>query len=506
MLNILIAEDEEIERNSLVKILKTSILEIGSIYQAADGCSALKLYKEHTPDIVLMDINMPGLSGLECIQQIKQCAIRTVHVVILTSYDYFSYAQTAISLGVDDFLLKPATPQTIISSVSKVMDRIRNEKSVHAQTSALLEKLSGMRSVLEDECVQLILSNQNERILQQTFQLLQMPVKRGICIIVWDYTWDSEAERIFRDDLADYGYSCLSRQRENRLLLFLLFVGELRQSDFDKITKAMERCQMLSHEIGIGSLSEGLKGLYRSYCHAQNHRETIDDRKSFHLSGVQQEREQTTAAFQIKEWIEAILEEFNHMNDDRVSALVQQMCDELVVYPAAKINAIAKTYRDTLLHELQRHYQGFLDTQKVVEVQVSEEDKYQQLYVNMVYLTNSLFLPLKSMRYQNSHYLVKQALAYIHQHYDKALTLNDVAKQLKVTPFYISKLLNRELNKPFTELINECRIEEAKRLLKAGKRVKEIAGEVGFQSSGYFAKIFKMKVGITPTEYRNLFF
>ena len=84
-------------------------------------------------------------------------------------------------------------------------------------------------------------------------------------------------------------------------------------------------------------------------------------------------------------------------------------------------------------------------------------------------------------------------------------TLSDMADALQVSPFYLSKLLNNSLHKTFTELVSERRVEASKELLKSGKRIKEIAYEVGFQGQNYFTKIFKKYTGVTPKMYKNSF-
>ena len=80
-----------------------------------------------------------------------------------------------------------------------------------------------------------------------------------------------------------------------------------------------------------------------------------------------------------------------------------------------------------------------------------------------------------------------------------------MADALQVSPFYLSKLLNNSLHKTFTELVSERRVEASKELLKSGKRIKEIAYEVGFQGQNYFTKIFKNYTGVTPKMYKNSF-
>ena len=116
-----------------------------------------------------------------------------------------------------------------------------------------------------------------------------------------------------------------------------------------------------------------------------------------------------------------------------------------------------------------------------------------------------LYDPIVEERFRNTNQLVRQAVRYIDANYRKQITLSDMADALQVSPFYLSKLLNNSLHKTFTELVSERRGEASKELLKSGKRIKEIAYEVGFQGQNYFTKIFKKYTGVTPKMYKNSF-
>ena len=116
-----------------------------------------------------------------------------------------------------------------------------------------------------------------------------------------------------------------------------------------------------------------------------------------------------------------------------------------------------------------------------------------------------LYDPIVEERFRNTNQLVRQTVRYIDANYRKQITLSDMADALQVSPFYLSKLLNNSLHKTFTELVSERRVEASKELLKSGKRIKEIAYEVGFQGQNYFTKIFKKYTGVTPKMYKNSF-
>ena len=117
---VLIADDEIFMRNLLEKSLKTSGLPIQVAAVAGDGREALKMALEVLPDIVITDIEMPFMNGLELIGALKDRDIKTKNVII-SGYDQFDYARTAISLGVTDYLLKPFMPKELIATFEKII-------------------------------------------------------------------------------------------------------------------------------------------------------------------------------------------------------------------------------------------------------------------------------------------------------------------------------------------------------------------------------------------------
>lgn len=103
-----------------------------------------------------------------------------------------------------------------------------------------------------------------------------------------------------------------------------------------------------------------------------------------------------------------------------------------------------------------------------------------------------------------SSFIVKNALQYIKENYKQKLTLSDVAEKTYVSQWHLSKLLNRHMNQNFSEILNNVRIEEAKKLLKdPSLRIGDIAEEVGFLDMAHFSRVFKKQVGISANEYRN---
>ena len=127
MYNILIADDEDIEREALKLFLHNSSLPIATICEAENGREVLDICKSKKIDIILLDIRMPVLSGLDTLERLREEGNRS-KVIISTAYSMFDYAVRALQAGASDFLVKPVEEELFISSLEKVIDRLKEEE------------------------------------------------------------------------------------------------------------------------------------------------------------------------------------------------------------------------------------------------------------------------------------------------------------------------------------------------------------------------------------------
>lgn len=135
-LRVLVADDEERIREGMARQIETMGLDLEVVAQAADGVEALELVDRHLPDIVLMDINMPFMDGLECIRRIREKDPSCV-ILIVSGYDRFEYAQRALAYGVDRYLLKPVEDEDFLDALKDAVRR-------HAERIRLLSPESGI--------------------------------------------------------------------------------------------------------------------------------------------------------------------------------------------------------------------------------------------------------------------------------------------------------------------------------------------------------------------------
>ncbi len=142
MYSMLIVDDEPLIRQGIRKLIDLKALSIDEVYEASDGKEALEIFLEKEPDIILADINMPKVDGLQLAKEIKS-KNKNKRVAIITGYEYFDYALTALKVGVDDFVLKPVSKNDVQELLKKMVEDIRdNEANLNALKS--LENLQGM--------------------------------------------------------------------------------------------------------------------------------------------------------------------------------------------------------------------------------------------------------------------------------------------------------------------------------------------------------------------------
>lgn len=144
MYRIILADDEEYVRELLSKNINQSMEGFQVVAKAADGREAVRLVKEYKPDILVTDICMPFVSGLELIRQLQELE-HPVKTVIISGYDDFSYAKQALTLGVTDYLLKPFSPDELYEVLNKIRTELERQKTLMNNIQEMKEQLKDSR-------------------------------------------------------------------------------------------------------------------------------------------------------------------------------------------------------------------------------------------------------------------------------------------------------------------------------------------------------------------------
>jgi two-component system response regulator YesN len=282
MHRLLIADDEALEREGLELIIKKGLPGLFEIFHAKNGREAIEHVEEYKPDIVLMDIKMPGIDGLEALKKIHQTHSNT-KMVLVTAYDYFSYAKEAVSIGVKDYILKPAKREQVIDILKQLIAQLNQEKEERRESLMMQEKLSELLPLVESEMAMMLMVDQVQEInLKRLAEILNFKIEKGYAIVI-AFSLEpisSEKKRIYEGikNFMKASHSCIVGPIIGNQMVIFTKADRIEQPYSGRI-HAIERAEKLDEfiverfgltvSLGIGSIQKELEGLRRSYHEAE---------------------------------------------------------------------------------------------------------------------------------------------------------------------------------------------------------------------------------------------
>ena len=481
MFNLLIVEDEKIEREYLKSLIEKSNLPIKKVYTATNGQEAIELAKIVDLDIIILDIEMPYKNGLEALKQIREIERQESICFILSSYDKFAYAQQAIALNVENYILKPSSKEVILENVIKACNKLFVRSNNEKQMDALINKMNTIFPILERQCAMSILLAKDEIELNKQFKLQNIYMCSGIAY-VFDDKEDIIKLKNIKNIIEELGAKCLVVNYKPYEVMFIIAGFMLSCEDIEAIDRVMY-------------------ANVNKYCHGniKTNSGTLID--SYHEAV---EKISTIASYDEKFIANNIKDLFEYYENDMISefkAKIDEITNELIQnYKLNKEVAIKimDNYKEIIIAKLKRDYSNYLIDYSTYDLNTFDE-------MDIKYKLNRLFEKITEEKYGNLDRIVKDSLRYIRDNYTKQISLQDVADEMEMSPTYISRVFNKQLKKSFTDIINEYRVEKAKELIKTGMSLKEVTYQTGFRSQSYFTQIFKKITGVSPRDFQNLF-
>ncbi len=283
MYRMMIADDEALEREGLEMMIRRTMPDQFDIVYAENGRIAIQKAEEFRPDIIFMDIRMPGIQGLEALREIRTL-LPTVKMVLVTAYDYFAYAQEAVQLGVKDYILKPAKKEQIMQTLTKLIQEITEERKKRMETLEAKEKLSQLLPLIENELTLMLMDSIQGSVVEPFADLLEYRMIQGhalACRFSWDKkdspSMIQEKKQLIYEEIRNQAKakqsSLVSPIIGDRMGIF--FVVEDKKHPYMQHVQAMEWGAQLQREIeesfqvsvaiGIGTMRKGWEGLRHSY-------------------------------------------------------------------------------------------------------------------------------------------------------------------------------------------------------------------------------------------------
>lgn len=528
MYRIMVADDEGIVRESLTMIINRNFSGQCQIETAKTGRDVIELAENFRPDIALMDIQMPGINGIEAIREIKK-SNPSAEFIILSAYDKFDYAKEAINLGVLDYINKPFNEQGItmvLKRAFKIIDRKRKKRSDDLK---IKEKMETVTPIIENGFIYAIMFQDHFMEEVENYrQLLGMNADCGgmLALVVGD---DQQGNRMtnavgagvrtqmnyFRvRELVKGTWDCVVGAVISNKIPVFLPMDSLRMEYEERIdmidicrelTRKLRRMTDISFRIGIGSVrklhesmesyEEALKALASSTGSVAH----VDDLP------IQCRYEEEYPIGLEKELFDALKSGRSESCERAAARYFEWMLGE---YGEENLSVRLKTLEFILFAEHEAYLSGGM-TYRFTEREdylpfVMKAERNSDLKSWFVEKFKESCRNIATKKGEHKNRLVAQAQVYIQENYQKDLSLDEVSRRMDLSPYYFSKLFKEETGNNFVEYVTDLRMQKAKELLaEDGKSMKEICISVGYGDPNYCSRIFKKNTGVTPTEYRE---
>lgn len=529
MYKVLIADDEGIVLDSLRFIIEKNFGESCEIRTAKSGRMVIEITQEFSPDIVFLDIQMPGLNGIDAMREIRTFHKNIVFIVI-SAYDRFDFAQEALSLGARKYILKPFTKEKVIAALEDAIQSVNQARKKRSKDLQIREKLQSVVPLIESGFINMILFQEdNSEEMENYRQLLDIKEEYGAMMVIQfgEHKKDGDLENPIGSSVKLYGSamrirelikefflkSVVSSIMANKVIVFLPW--DKKSMDFEERSKVIEQARNLVYKlqkqmklrfrIGIGTIRD-VERLHESCEEAQ---------KTLRLGrGSVLHSQDMQLGCKYEEDYPAELEEglFTAVREGRVerskeyaAAFFDWMVDGYREHPkdiqTKVLEFVMTAEREAFLQGGMRY--GLLYRKDYLDIVISCQS-YEELRRWFLKKIAEACHNVTEKRKKQNNSIVEKAKNYISSCYDKEISLEEVAKYVDISPYYFSKLFKEEEGQNFIEYVTELRLGKAKNLLKQpGISVKEVCLSVGYSDPNYFSRIFKKVMGCTPTEYKE---
>jgi two-component system response regulator YesN len=529
MYTVLIVEDEMLVRLGLKNSIDWSKFNMLVIGDASDGRAALALYEAEKPDIVITDIKMPIMDGMELISHIREKDMAS-RIIILSCIEEFDLLRKAMKLGITGYILK-------LSMTTKEMEDIllKTKRELDASQPAERHKLN---STAENELIkENFLKNYmfyksfsdeefSARVSQMNYQLNAQ--RLVVCVMEFDHY--DELKKKFKDErgelvrysmsnvfneiLHGYGNGEVFQDEDKRYVFIFSFldvrsenqVFEQLSEIIEQIRKVMKRFFNISTSFGISSVQNGYNQLTSMY------EECIKALMRKFFEGIGKNY------FLMDADIESQFNKNRQLEDLFTIALNSILFDELQI---ARIKVkIAENLegniqsREQILHVFFQLMDGIemelqcLGKERTIQlIQYMDRMKSCEILSDIAIVFEDFISLLKGLLSRKRRYSkgISEVMLYIKRNLKSELSVSELAEAVEITPNYLSNLFKKEVGMNLNNYINSVRVEKAKDLLlNTNMRSYEIAEKVGYRDESYFSRVFMKFYSTRPNELRKL--
>jgi two-component system response regulator YesN len=444
---------------------------------------------------------MPKLNGLKAAAALKNKEPE-MEIIILTAHSEFDYARESIKIGVSDYLVKPYVEADFKEVVDSAIQKIKSKKKDYEKEKKLLEKIKSITPVLEKEIILNIIYNTKSSLASflEHKNMLGIKGQRYLFMTV-NYRNCSKIDvplyNLIRVELKQLFDGIISY---NGLInsIFLIIDDELNLKMESRAYKKLKKLiknknKSAAQEITINQsrLAADFNEISKIY---NQTKETTADAQ-FSINNYPYQSEKKVFAKIIDKNYELARDEFNTI----YTYLLQEEKNNL-----NRIKSFLRRFMVFLNRRLMEYYneqQPFLEMQSLDnEIELIDNPKGLKMYFEQI--IENLIKDLCNNAKEQTVEIIETVKEYINENYSEDISLDDVADYISFSKYYLSKLFKEVEGINYKDYLIKVRMEEAKKRLKKGDKIKVVASEVGYSDRNYFSRAFKKYTGISPGKFQ----
>lgn len=524
-ITVLLADDEPVILRGLKKLISWEGLGLNIVGEAYDGHELRQLIQKFRPDLIISDISMPGLSGIDIIKELHEQG-RQSKVIFISAYQEFSYAQQAVQYGAIDYLVKPVNKLHLETVLCRAVDLIREENEEERTKEMLHHYERKNRTVTISELLESLMDG-DKRASGELTRMGAIALSRytSVCLIEIDEEiggeshWAAQERKLLHfalnnivKETLDSCNNCLMFQKDGRYGILVQFEqpGEpkkLIKSMHDKITSFLK----LKVSAGIGKTVSGiewadasyqsaLKALYTKYFTGLN---CIIEAEE--LDGVP-----AGEAPVISEMQDEMIKALSSLNKEQLVEMTDRLLKGVVrLANGNKALAVTSVYNTILRleHELSQfgvYTPCFRGGEDSLLDRLSAHATFAGVKEELTSITYQIFEQINRKLANKEVAELRKVKAYMEEHFAENITLESIAAMIYMNPYYFSSFFKKHTGKNFKQYLTEERMKHAIRLLlDTDLMIYEIAERVGYNNARHFSDMFKKLYGKLPQEYRQ---
>jgi len=533
---LLIVDDEKLDREGLVEQIDWTLYGITVVETAKNAYDALRILQNYKPHILITDVKMSGMNGLQLVEQVKK-DLPSVKVVFISGYDDFNYIKTALRLDAYEYILKPVRTIELEETAKRVTDELNKELCAIKEKEEFLKIVDNGRIVLREKFFNdLIYGTYKEEDLEINKEKLHLNMTSTIfvtvlleiddCMGVDEVLLESDRlnkQKSIKDYLSEYQVTeniiYIVELKSSLFALLFTFddsvdyqkINTLLMDEAKKILQGIKDKTGISVTIALGNSVSNVEELYKSYTYC---REVLSQKmflgKGTILSKLENSDKNVKERKLFYEIDQELLTCVKNFDRDRMVHLIDYLFDEIEAEKLRNpkkvqdicINIVSRL--QITLSEMNETVENIFGHGVVLWEKLLKIETIPDIRLWMKNIFSAIIEYLQEKNDKTGRRITEMVKEYVRENYEKDISLKEISARFFYSPNHLGAILKEELGKGFNEFLTEYRMKKAAELLEdPTKKIYEVANLVAYKSVTAFVNKFKEYYQLTPKEYQQ---